>query len=148
MAFIRWVSSPVVLDEGKLKPKIATFEDPGKPLDEEGNRPGYGHSSFINATDPFAISYVTGEDPSNLDKDVDVLDLFEYDRTSDDESLLDKSATDLGWTNAKYNQLVNQFKALGVDFEVTTKDAPLFEFVNEIGSHLGEFTAKGTWVKI
>lgn len=147
---IRWVISPIVIDQGVRRPKVATLVDPGRPptgVDDIGVLipHTYKHSSVCGAV--WCLSFVRGVDLSVLDADQQCIHVFEQDY-EDSQGFLDQTPRSLGWTNARLNRIRDRLSSRGVDVTGLTADSPLWEIAQRLGRHLhGRFQPRGTWVR-
>jgi hypothetical protein len=147
---IRWVLSPTVLEDGVLKPKVATLIDLGKPdpgiVDDLGNpveMRHYDHSSVV-FPGGMSLSFVRFRDATSMDLDPECVNVLERDY-EDADRFLERTPALEGWTGQRLNRL----KALLTQRDAgdLTDESPLWMWLERLGKRLGShFQPRGTWV--
>ncbi len=148
---VRWVLSPVVSavafdpESGTtdifISPKAGIIDDPATGRD-------YHHSSAIVPTTNYAISFVRGTDFTPLDSDPECIDLFQNDYDDAITNFLDLTPRQLGWKNARLNQLKTVMLSKGVDTTGLTLDTPIRTYLERLCAAIHpSFNPGSLWVR-
>ncbi len=137
----RWVICPVVTVDGSRMPKLSIITDSGRPLafEEDGITPilrPFLHSSIISS-EAWCVSLVKGVDFTNLDKDPEIVPLFEGDDYADtDRRFIEKTLNERGWDTGKLDELKTKLSVKGEDGAGLTLTSSYKEVIHKLGLNL------------
>lgn len=138
----RWLFQPVIT--------VAPVDESGVPTGGFYRAPKhvtygkqFNHSSVIEDKN-YCISFVSAPSFALIDADAEIISL------TDDDTPLDLTPQDLGWTNAKLKSKADGIKAKDAALKVTKfrLNSKFFEMIVELGGQIRpSFTdTEGTWV--